>query len=112
MSIDDLARSAAQDLRVTAAGTFDINGGLARIPVRSRRRTIAQQGSALAILVLVLIVGAFAIRPHLGGVLEPVDSQTPTPSVSNPTPAPAPTGPFEGAHAPGHHVGGDRRPRP
>jgi hypothetical protein len=108
MSIDDLGRSAAQDLRATAAGTFDVDGGLERIPVSSRRRTVAQQGSAFAILVLVLIVGAFAIRPYLGAAPEPVDSPTPTPTVSNPTPvptpspsvshgtpAPAPAGPFE-----------------
>jgi hypothetical protein len=95
MSIDDLGRSAAQDLRATAAGTFDVDGGLERIPVSSRRRTVAQQGSALAILVLVLIVGAFAIRPQLGAVPDPVDSLTPTPSVTRPTAVPAPAGPFE-----------------
>ena len=95
MSIDDLARSAAQDLRATAAGTFDVDGGLVRIPVSSRRRTFAQQGTALVMVVLVLIVGAFAVRPHLGAVPEPVNSRTPTPSVSHPTPAPAPNGPFE-----------------
>ncbi|HEY5136645.1 MAG TPA: hypothetical protein VIJ41_12700 [Candidatus Nanopelagicales bacterium] len=95
MSIDDLARSAAQDLRDTAAGTFDVNGGLARIPVSSRRRTIAQQGSVLAMIVLVLIVGALAVRPHLGAAPQPVDSRTLTPSVSGPTPVPPPTGPFD-----------------
>ena len=95
MSIDDLARSAAQDLCATAASTFDVDGGLERIPVSSRRRTIAQQGTALVLVVLVLIVGAFAVRPYLGAAPEPVTSGTPTPSVSHRTPVPAPIGPFE-----------------
>jgi hypothetical protein len=82
MSIDDLARSAAQDLRATAAGTFDVSGGLARIPASSRRRTVAQQGTALALLLVVLIVGAFTVRPRIGAVPSPADSGTPTPSNS------------------------------
>ena len=87
MSIDDLARSAAQDARATAAGTFDVDGGLARIPVRSRRRTLAQQASSLMLLALLLVVGLVSVRPHPGALPGPATSTSPT---STPKPAPTP----------------------
>ena len=101
MSIDDLARSAGQDLRATAADTFDVSGGLARIPASSRRRTVAQQGTALALVLVVLIVGAFTVRPHIGAVPGPADSGTPTPSNSGSPSSPAPWLAFQNVESSG-----------
>ena len=80
MSIDDLARSAAEAVRDTAMSTYDIDGGLTRIPQASRRRSLARTGAAVVSVLLVLLAGVFAVRPHLGAIPEPVDSSSPTPS--------------------------------
>jgi hypothetical protein len=92
MSIDDLAQTAAAQLRDTSARTFDVESSLASIPSASRRRTRTQQSAALATVTVLILVGWLALRPAPVAAPGPIGTPSPIPTASH-TSAPRPAGP-------------------
>jgi hypothetical protein len=82
MSIDDLARTAAAQLRDASARTFDIEASLASIGPASRRRTRVQQAAALVTVTVLILIGWLAVRPAPSATPPPISTPSPSPTAS------------------------------
>ena len=81
MSLDDLIRSASEELRHSAAGGTDLDVDLVRLKHDSLRRTRTHRLAGVAVVVVVALLGWLAVRPEIGTDRPPVGPKpSPTPS--------------------------------